>query len=79
MFSETSHCWRCPEAPDDCEHLLPPALSQRLPAPRAQPKVCKEQHCWVANDENEAERSCASRSVMVTGPGINLDLLTPTL
>jgi len=42
-------------------------------------KVYKGQRCWVADVENEAARSCAPRSVMVAGPGINLDLLTPYL
>lgn len=46
---------------------------------RSPDEVHKEQRCWVANEENEAQRSRASRSVMVTGPGINLDLLTPYL
>lgn len=33
----------------------------------------------MVDDENEAERSCALRSVMVTWPGTNIDLLTPYL
>lgn len=41
--------------------------------------VHKDQHCWVADDENEAERSHVSCSVMVTRPGVNVDLLTPCL
>ena len=57
-------CYRCfPNGPQHPEH--------------SPDKVRKEQRCWMADDENEAERSRASRSVMVTGPGINLDLLTP--
>lgn len=42
-------------------------------------KVRNEQHCWVADDENKAERSRASGSAIVTGSGIDLDLLIPYL
>lgn len=66
-------------AQEFCEHLLLPELSQWFPAPRAQPRVHQKQLCRVGNNENEAERSCASCNVMVAGPGINLDLLAPYL
>lgn len=79
MFSENWLCCMCPGVLDYYEHLLVPELFQWSPAPRAEPRVHQEQRCCVWNNENKAERSCASCNVMVAKPGINLDLLAPYL